>query len=354
MRARSPRNNADLGTNAKRPCAGRAGTLSIALGGTLNNSRETSPGELPPYLENSLRTAALATLVYLVVCALYIVVSDRWVAALAGGTELHLRLQTFKGIIFVVLSAGLIFGLCALLRRRIARDQRALQAQQQALVAVERRSTAGLLAHSVAHDMNNVLTVGMANVELLRSHGQIDKTGAEMLDDIAISFERLHQMTRRMSHVGRNTVADPAQEADLMVLVRKEAHLMRRHRAAAHCSFAVEGPGSLTLPLHTEAMQDLLQNLLINAAEATQGEGRIEVRVGRTDTEATLEVHDNGPGVPVDRRGQIFEALYTTKPNGLGLGLLSVKAAVKQHNARIEVKDSPLGGACFRVILPPK
>jgi signal transduction histidine kinase len=62
-------------------------------------------------------------------------------------------------------------------------------------------------------------------------------------------------------------------------------------------------------------------------------------------------VHDSGPGVPAERRQQVFEPLYTTKPNGLGLGLVSVKAAAKLHKGRAEVDTSPLGGACFRMVL---
>ncbi|HMP77172.1 MAG TPA: HAMP domain-containing sensor histidine kinase [Kiritimatiellia bacterium] len=263
-------------------------------------------------------------------------------------------MQTIKGLAFVAFSATLIFMLCAILLRRVARNQVALHAQQEALVAAERRATAGLLAHSVAHDMNNVLTVGMANVELLRSHGQMDESGSEMLNDIGISFERLHQMTRRMSHVGRAPSAGQAEEADLMDLVRREVAFMRRHRASTECTLHVQGPDHLKVRIHPEGMQDLLENLLLNAAEAAPENGRVEVRIAEEAEAAVLEVHDNGPGVPPERRGQIFEALYTTKPNGLGLGLLSVKAALKQHEGRVEVLASPLGGACFRVTLPRK
>jgi signal transduction histidine kinase len=63
-------------------------------------------------------------------------------------------------------------------------------------------------------------------------------------------------------------------------------------------------------------------------------------------------VHDSGTGVPRDERKKIFSALYTTKSSGTGLGLLSVKACAKIHEGFVEVDDSPLGGACFRLCLP--
>ncbi len=313
---------------------------------------DQSTGGLPRYLRHYTRTALVLALVYLVTCSLYIIASDRWVASITDATEIQLRIQTYKGITFVALTSLLIFGLSRRMLRRIARDQQRLHNQQQALVEAERRATAGLIAHAVAHDMNNVLTVGMANVELLRSHGAIDADGNAMLNDIAQSFERLHDLSRRMAHTGRSDESPRAQSGNLMELVRTECRQMRRHRAAEQCTITESGPERVELSLMPSLIHDLLQNLLLNAVEAAPIGGRVEVRVSDSPREAVIEVHDNGPGVPADRRVHIFDALYTTKPNGMGLGLLSVKAAVKAHGGRIEVLDSPLGGACFRVVLP--
>jgi len=57
----------------------------------------------------------------------------------------------------------------------------------------------------------------------------------------------------------------------------------------------------------------MLLNLLLNAAEATQGRGRSEIRLQSSPTETVIEVHDNGPGIPKDRREEIFQAFFTTK-----------------------------------------
>lgn len=298
------------------------------------------------------RVALALALIYLAVCAIYIVVSDQLVARWATASEHYQSLQTIKGLLFVALTSALIFVLTLLLLRRIARDQRQLLNQQQALVASERRAAAGLLANAVAHDMNNVLTVGMANVELLRSHATLDAAGSDMLRDIGLSFERMHDLTRRMSRTGQHRSEAVKPDADLADLVRREIRFMQRHQSAQHCQVAYAGPDHQRMPLHDAAIRELLENLLLNAAEATQGRGRIDVRILPGPEEVVLEVHDNGPGIPKDRRLQVFEPLFTTKPNGMGLGLLSVKAAVKKHMGRVDVTDSPLGGACFRVVLP--
>jgi signal transduction histidine kinase len=62
-----------------------------------------------------------------------------------------------------------------------------------------------------------------------------------------------------------------------------------------------------------------------------------------------LEVHDNGPGIPVAERQRIFEPFFTTKADGTGLGLMSVKACAEVHHGHVTVQASPLGGACFVV-----
>ena len=67
-----------------------------------------------------------------------------------------------------------------------------------------------------------------------------------------------------------------------------------------------------------------------------------------------VAVHDNGPGIPPEVEGHLFEPFFTTKPpdEGTGLGLAIAYDLVRQHGGRIAVKRSPLGGACFRVVLP--
>jgi two-component system NtrC family sensor kinase len=96
----------------------------------------------------------------------------------------------------------------------------------------------------------------------------------------------------------------------------------------------------------------MLINLVLNAAEATGPGGRIDVRLTGDGAEARLEVHDDGPGIPEERRPGIFEAFETTKPDGTGLGLFSVQHIAEVHGGRAEALASELGGACFRVSLP--
>jgi PAS domain S-box-containing protein len=111
----------------------------------------------------------------------------------------------------------------------------------------------------------------------------------------------------------------------------------------------------------------LFTNLLINAFEALEGSGAVEVtaREGLLDEDfhpagddahtttrtVVVEVADNGPGVPSDLRDRIFNAFFTTKPQGSGLGLAIVRKIVDAHDGRIDIQTSG-HGTCFRVTLP--
>ena len=66
----------------------------------------------------------------------------------------------------------------------------------------------------------------------------------------------------------------------------------------------------------------------------------------------TVEVHDDGPGIPAALREKIMEPFFTTKEDGNGLGLLSLKLCAEQHGARIRIDTSHLGGACFALVSP--
>ena len=107
-------------------------------------------------------------------------------------------------------------------------------------------------------------------------------------------------------------------------------------------------------PLSIEADEQLLRqalfNLLLNAIQAVDPGGVIQIVMGRPNTsEAVLEIRDNGPGVPADRRKEIFKPYFTTQPKGTGLGLTVVQQIVHAHGWEIECLPNEPKGAIFRV-----
>ena len=90
-----------------------------------------------------------------------------------------------------------------------------------------------------------------------------------------------------------------------------------------------------------ELMKVVLINLLINAIQATDENGKIKITSESRDNSIMIQVEDNGPGIPEDKLGKIFEPLFTTKQEGTGLGLASCKSIIEQHGGKISVKNNP-------------
>lgn len=103
-------------------------------------------------------------------------------------------------------------------------------------------------------------------------------------------------------------------------------------------------------------VQQILTNLIKNAAEAMGGQGKLWLRTEIEDPHVRITVADSGPGIPEEKRQRIFDVNYTTKTGGeqfgLGLGLSITQGLVHKLNGRLEISETPGGGATFTVILP--
>jgi signal transduction histidine kinase len=99
-------------------------------------------------------------------------------------------------------------------------------------------------------------------------------------------------------------------------------------------------------------LQVVFQNILMNAAQAMEGQGRIEVTITGTDGRCRVAVADRGPGMPDHTREKAFDAFFTTKHRGTGLGLPIAKRVVDAHGGTIQIDVPPEGGTTISVDLP--
>jgi two-component system NtrC family sensor kinase len=101
-------------------------------------------------------------------------------------------------------------------------------------------------------------------------------------------------------------------------------------------------------------LNQVVMNLVSNAADAIPGRGRITIATRSDWRIYTITIHDSGPGVPDELRDRIFEPFFTTKPigQGTGLGLAIAYNVVTAHEGAITVGNAPDGGACFTVSVP--
>ncbi|MBK9471296.1 MAG: HAMP domain-containing histidine kinase [bacterium] len=296
----------------------------------------------------STRYAAYLAGAYVLLAGAYIILSGYLAAGASHSVEELRRIETIKGVVYVAVTALLIFAGARWAMRRMENDARELMRREQALVANEGRVFAGLTAASIAHDVNNVLTVALADIEMLEEDGR----GNEGLTRLHHSMRRMVGLNRRLLGLAQAYVSREGSLLDAREAAREVVAVLRSHQDVRHCRLSCEGEAGLVIAASPVLMHQLVGNLVLNAAQAAGEKGIIEVRVRGEDNSVVIEVHDNGPGVPPERRAELFSALVTTKPDGNGLGLFSVKACATGLGGRVEVLESPLGGALFRIHLP--
>lgn len=317
------------------------------------SSSSPASGRRPTAALHPFRAALALAGVYVLLCSAYIMLSSARAAQLASSVVELQRFEQWKGVAFVAFTGLLFFGAAWLALQRLARQQEVLERQRALLAAAEGPVLAGSFAAAVAHDINNVLTVARGSVDALSRPEVGEERRARALALLTRAHEDLARINRRMVGLGDRSGGAERAPLDLGTLVHETVAFASRHAKIRDCRIRTEAPTPLPFDADRDLLQRAMLNLLLNAAEAMGGSGPIEVRLVREGDGIRLEVHDGGPGVEAERRDEIFHAFRTTKAGGTGLGLFSVWRTVEAHGGHVAVEDSPLGGACFRMVLPP-
>lgn len=303
---------------------------------------------IQPRRSRALTFALTLALVYVGVSGLYIIVSGQLAARLAASLPDLQELETMKGLAFVVVTGLLLFGLAYFLFRRIEQNVDELARNREALLAADRRATPGLLAASIAHDFNNVLSVIGTSIELLEG------ADPELIADLGAAVRRGGELAKSLSSAGKSSASGEAEDCDVARVVGEAVALSLHHSKSKRRSVALDLPPDLRLRVYPTLVHQVVTNLVLNGLDAVSDGGRLLVRLARRGDGVCLEVHDDGPGVPEAVVSKLFDPFFTTKPDGTGLGLLSVRSCAELHAGNVRVGHSDaLGGALFEVLLHP-
>jgi signal transduction histidine kinase/ligand-binding sensor domain-containing protein len=276
-----------------------------------------------------------------------------------------------------LLGAGIVAGIVQLLRLRYQaverrnqelrheiaqREQAELRAQQHLhdLAHVSRVATAGELATSLAHELNQPLAAIVGNADagrrMLQRDGMTTAQVDEILDEIAREGRRASDIIRSLRQFLRRESGD-RRLVDLREVVVEVLPILRNQLEEASTEVELELPDDLP-PVRGDrtALQQVVVNLVVNAADAMRelpvGQRRVKIAAERYGDGVRLAVRDSGPGVPAALQSEIFEPFTTSKPGGMGMGLAICRSIVESHDGSIEVGSATGGGAVFLVTLP--
>lgn len=308
----------------------------------------------PDYASPSTRPAYYATClacVYLLVAGSYIVVSDRLAAAVAHDVAELQRLEHIKGIAFVLVTGSLLWMISWGMFHRLERAEAARATDRQALMLVQSKAYAAELAAAVAHDFNNLLlVVGFGLDEITAAANS--PPNPQYLAEMRQALDAARNLTERMASAARGQREIRQDLHSLTSLVSETVHLVQRLPRMRNRQVQNEARSAAQALLDPIVVEQILVNLLLNAADATHAGGTIAVTVEEDDDSVRLIVDDNGPGLRDDQIIEVLRPFNSTKPGGLGLGLLSVRASAEATQGKLTIDRSPLGGARFCVRWP--
>jgi len=259
----------------------------------------------------------------------------------------------------ILLQAGFIL---ALLREHRRRQLAEVQSRQRMteLARVIRFSTAGELTASIAHEINQPLGAILTNAEtadaMLRSPSPDIAELGDIVKDILQDDRRASEVIRRMRSLLKKAPLE-LKSLDLNDLARETVEFLSTLAIGRKVELhSLLTPGALPILRDRIQLQQVILNLVVNGIDAmsvTQSEHRIiTIRTSRIEKFAQLSVSDRGPGIPEDKLKEVFEPFFTSKAEGMGMGLSIARTIIEAHNGHIWAKNRDHGGASFRVKLP--
>jgi signal transduction histidine kinase len=237
------------------------------------------------------------------------------------------------------------------LERRVDERTAALRASQARAIQQEKMAAFGLLAAGIAHEVGNPLAALSSLVQILKRRGP-DPYTAEKLDLAARQLERIERTIRELVDFSRPASTVVAQ-VRIAEVVDEALGIAKYYQRTKQRSIATSIPGNLpTVHCVRDHLTQVVLNLVLNAIDATDDQGRIDVRARAQDGWLVLCVEDDGRGVSVADRCRMFQPFFTTKGHGTGLGLFVSRQVLEDFAGTLTFESEPGQGSTFIVRLP--
>jgi signal transduction histidine kinase len=241
----------------------------------------------------------------------------------------------------------------------LERSAHMLREAQDRLVRTERLASVGRLSAGLAHEIGNPIAALLGLEDLLLQGGLSDEETHDFLKRIKSETERIHRVLRDLLDFARPAAAAQGSDdkpGDVSEAIADVTALVRPQRSFRAVELRIDAEAHLPrVTLGNERLMQILLNLLLNAADATEAtKGVVTLTARRTAAGVRLTVEDNGPGIDPTVRQRLFEPFVTTKEvgKGTGLGLAVCRGLVESARGTIQLDESYEGGARFVVELP--
>lgn len=255
-------------------------------------------------------------------------------------------------ILGILIGAASGLGIAALVglwayKRMLSLERRTREAQ--------RLAELGTLTGGLAHEIKNPLSTVQLNLQLLQEDLPNDPGNTRLtnrLNTVRNETNRLREILDDfLRYAGRMEVEKKPVELNGLLdeLVDFFAPQAQAQRVQLRLR---KSPSPIIAAIDSRLIKQAMLNLMINAVHAMPQGGELIMSLDSTDNQALIDVIDTGPGIPADVVDKVFEAYYSTKKGGTGLGLPMAKRIAEAHGGRLSVKSEPGKGSDFTLALP--
>ena len=238
----------------------------------------------------------------------------------------------------------------SLLEHRIVKRTEQLQESQAMLVQQEKQAAFGLLAAGIAHEVGNPLASISSLVQLLNRRNIDDETRAklQLVDD---QLRRIQRTLRELVDFSRPVVYERSR-CDIHSVLDAALSIAKYYKRKKGKQIAVDYAQQVPfLMIVRDQLVQVFLNLILNAMDATEEGGTIEIRTSLEANHLRIAVRDDGHGIPADCLKRVFQPYFTTKETGTGLGLFVCRNIVEQNGGRIDLTETSPCGTTFTVWL---
>lgn len=271
----------------------------------------------------------------------YIAFATNTSRATAAGGAAQRTVLAVAGVSFLALVL-----LSYVVSRRVSRP---IEAE---LVRAEKLGVAGLIAARVAHDIRNPLSSIKMQTQLLRSRLRGDTDNQALLSAVLADIGQVEIVVKGLLEIARpgELRCFRTHLNDVVRDVLRQVEPQMTHRKIRIEEALGDGLGDVLLDI--ERFKLALLNVVTNAADAMPSGGLLEVATRAEGSTVQLDVCDDGVGIDPRVAGRLFDPFVSTKPDGIGLGLVNTKATIDSHGGSVTLTGRDGRGTCVRIVLP--
>jgi len=232
----------------------------------------------------------------------------------------------------------------------IRADITARKAAEERLAQQAALARLGQMAAVVAHEVKNPLAGIKGAMQVLMSRRTSADAEFTVMREIVVRIDALNELIQDLTMFARPRPPRLSQ-VNVRHLLDEAATMLGRDPIGASLELRIGG-GDGTIAADPDLLRAAVLNLMLNAAQALNGRGAVDVTADRCNGSWTIEVRDSGPGIPAELRDEVLEPFFTTKSRGGGLGLPIAKRVAEMHGGTLTLTCPESGGTSVVITLP--